>query len=771
MGAAVTIPAGKAVVLDVSPPRLASLTVQGRLTFAEKDLDLKADWIMLDGGTLEVGREGQPFAHRATLTLTDARPGENVMDMGDKLIGVMDGGHLELHGQPRLSWTRLAQTARVGSTALRLQTSPNWGPGDRLVLASTDFDAAQQETVTVRSVSGSTVTLTAPLKFMHFGEVQTFGGGTLDERAEVGLLTRNVTVQGSVERRNEAFGGQIMVMRGGQARVEGTELTRMGQAGLLRRYPLHFHMVGSARASYVRGNSLHDLFNRCLTLHGTNDLNVDGNVMTGTVGHCLFLEDGAETGNVITDNLVLGTRAPDSKKGEKAVLPSDTGFPGPSSYWISNPANTLRGNVAAGGDGVGFWYALAEHPTGLSRSEGIWPQRTPLTAFENNVAHSYVTAGLDVDHGPGADGYVNPTEYHPLRNPADEKSAAVPAYFDRFTAYKNRNSGAWFRGFNQVLRGAVLADNAVGVTFASSLNAMEGGLIVGESANVGTPPNWEKRGAEGRSLPLPQQADFPIRGFEFYDGTVRASGVTFANFLPSALRPAGALGYRRQNHYPLSPVNAAENLRFVEANRVYFETPLGEADGDKSATFLDLSGSVTGQAGRSVVASNPLLFDSSCTRRAEWNAYICDKPYGRLWLDDVERGGVGSVTLRRADGATAVLAGTPGASALFSTTAPARLNYTATLARGLPRHLRLGINDRVPGDWVRLDLAVPYEPVIYRDWWIDARSRLKRVSRQALDATNGEGYAWENGTLFLKLSVQPGRTYAALDLCRTNLCQ
>lgn len=767
-GETVTIPAGQSVVLDVTPPRLAGVTVQGRLSFADRDLGLSADWIMIHGGTLEVGREDRPFTRRATLTLTDAKPGENVMGMGDKLIGVMGGGRLELHGQPRLPWTRLAATARVGSASLRLAQAPDWRPGDRITVASTDFDAAQQETVTVRSVAGAVVTLRETLKFSHFGERQTYGGQAVDERAEVGLLTRNVTVRGDMSRGPAGFGGQIMAMDRSVVRVENTELTQMGQAGLVRRYPLHFHMLGSARSSYVRGSSLHTLYNRCLTLHGTNDVTVDRNVMSGTVGHCLFLEDGAETGNVITGNLVLGTRSADRAKGEKAVLPSDADHPGAASYWISNPANVLRGNVAAGGDGVGFWYALAERPTGLSRAAPLWPGRTPLGTFENNVAHSYVTAGLNVDHAPQANGAVEPTDYRPLRDPGNEKSAPAPAVFDRFTAYKNRWHGAWFRGFHQVLRGAVLADNAIGVTFASSENAMEGGLVVGETANVGSAPSWEKRGPGGRSLPLPQRAGFPIRGFEFYDGEVRARGVTFANFVPSALRQAGALGYRRQNAYPLNPGNAAEDLRFLDANRVYLEAP--QADGDKSAAFLDLSGSVTGEPGRYVVASSPLLFDASCTRRPEWNAYVCDKPYGRLWLDDVSGGGLGPVTLRRSDGASVVLTGTPGAT-LFSTTAPARTGYAAALTRGLPRHLRLGMNGRRAGDWVRLSLPAAAEPVIYRDWWIDPRSRLRRVALRDLDRTGGEAYAWEGGTLHLKLTVQPGRDNAVLDLCRTALCQ
>ena len=53
-GAAVTIPQDKTVLLDVSPPPLASLTVEGALTFDDKDLDLTAGYILVKG-TFRVG--------------------------------------------------------------------------------------------------------------------------------------------------------------------------------------------------------------------------------------------------------------------------------------------------------------------------------------------------------------------------------------------------------------------------------------------------------------------------------------------------------------------------------------------------------------------------------------------------------------------------------------------------------------------------------------------------------------------------------------------
>src|SRR5262247_3188186 len=47
-GAKVEIPSGKEVILDVSPPALSGITINGKLTFADKsDLTLTTEWAMV----------------------------------------------------------------------------------------------------------------------------------------------------------------------------------------------------------------------------------------------------------------------------------------------------------------------------------------------------------------------------------------------------------------------------------------------------------------------------------------------------------------------------------------------------------------------------------------------------------------------------------------------------------------------------------------------------------------------------------------------------
>ena len=94
-GQNVEIPKGKAILLDVSPPALGNLTINGTLVFDNKDLNLTARWIMVHG-RFEIGVPSALYTKKAVITLTG--PDEDVMGMGGKVLGVM-GGLLTIHGE------------------------------------------------------------------------------------------------------------------------------------------------------------------------------------------------------------------------------------------------------------------------------------------------------------------------------------------------------------------------------------------------------------------------------------------------------------------------------------------------------------------------------------------------------------------------------------------------------------------------------------------------------------------------------------------------
>ena len=143
--AVVTIEKDMNVVLDVSPPALHGLTINGKLSFADnKDLELTTEWIMVHG-ELEIGTEAKPHTRKATITLTDNVKDEDISGMGgtndrsDRGIMLM-GGTLNLHGDRKNTWTKLAKTADAGSNSIQVLNAAGWRVGDEIVLASTDFD-------------------------------------------------------------------------------------------------------------------------------------------------------------------------------------------------------------------------------------------------------------------------------------------------------------------------------------------------------------------------------------------------------------------------------------------------------------------------------------------------------------------------------------------------------------------------------------------------------------------------------------------------------
>ena len=612
-------------------------------------------------------------------------------DRSDRGIVLM-GGTLNLHGDRTNTWTKLASTANAGSTSIQVLNAAGWRVGDEIVLASTDFNPRQAERRTIAAISGNTITLDKKLDYMHFGKI-TFD---VDERGEVGLLTRNIKLQASADAEQSFFGGHVMAMGTSKMFVEGVEFNRMGQNLTLARYPIHWHLIGDAKGQYIRNAAIHDTYNRCVTVHGTNDLRVENNVTYNTVGHCFFLEDGIEHGNEFVHNLAIQTKCHTSKpcvptalgpsgesiargngqQSKDVLLPSDNTV---ASYWITNPDNTYRDNVAAGSDSNGFWMSLPEHPNGKFEgteiSRNTWPRNMSIREFKGNTAHSNYDAFM-MDRNIAANNTFGVTgNMHIAReNPADSRSKIVETVFQDLTAYKNRNGGFWGRGEMRTYRNIKSADNAIGYTQASGLaggasledpytSRVLDSLFVGETENIGNPTTDAEK-AYGRSLPKPELPDFPIRGYEYYDNRHDVVNTTFRNFEDNATRKTGALSYLLYTSFGVSSNNAIEKVKFENAKPVYFPPMQGNAkwandNGNSSAyrtaAIRDKDGSLG--AGPAYILINDGVNDSiatdtqACEIKPTWNAAVCKGDVGRLNVGGAGGGGRGAGPGRGGPGA------------------------------------------------------------------------------------------------------------------------
>ena len=68
------------------------------------------------------------------------------------------------------------------------------------------------------------------------------------------------------------------------ARISNVELTHVGQAFRLGRYPIHFHRNGDMPSSYVKECAIHQSFNRAVNIHSSNYLTVQANVIYNIMG-------------------------------------------------------------------------------------------------------------------------------------------------------------------------------------------------------------------------------------------------------------------------------------------------------------------------------------------------------------------------------------------------------------------------------------------------------------------------------------------------------
>jgi hypothetical protein len=354
------------VDIDVSPVLNAILLDGGSLIFPSVDNDpdhhrqFDANIIFVQNGYIEAGTEEEPYLSKLTITMHGKKYDPYVPTYGNKCIGVR-WATIDIHGIPRTpTWTSLETTAAAGENTIQLIEPVDWKVGEVIIITSTDFDRGHAEKKTITAVGGTTdkpiLTLNSALSHKHYAAIDYYGsaGDFIEIRAEVGLLTRNVVYRGDPETSSlNKYGAHIMVHSPGDetsvGRIEYAEFTDVGQAFQLGRYPIHFHMIGTVNKSYVRGNAVHQTYNRGTTIHGVQYLRVEWNVYYDTMGHTVFIEDAAETKNYIAYNLVVKVEPSHS------LLNTDST---PACFWITHPDNIFVGNHAAGSARYGFWFDI-----------------------------------------------------------------------------------------------------------------------------------------------------------------------------------------------------------------------------------------------------------------------------------------------------------------------------------------------------------------------------------------------------------------------------
>ena len=119
-------------------------------------------------------------------------------EAGNKLIANV--GIIKMFGKDRSRMSRLTAECQKGSSSCTVGIGLDWVAGDELGFAPTATQYLHYEVAVISSYNSSTgaLTLTAPLKFYHFGAAASTAADYqgIDMRGEVVLLTRNIVIEG-----------------------------------------------------------------------------------------------------------------------------------------------------------------------------------------------------------------------------------------------------------------------------------------------------------------------------------------------------------------------------------------------------------------------------------------------------------------------------------------------------------------------------------------------------------------------------------------------
>ena len=625
----VTIPAG--ITVELSSTQVAqTITVNGTLRVAgNTSVEMLVQWIMVMGpdALFEVGTVSDPFpaVYDFTLTLVGENTGSLMMAMGEKFLGAMNGGRIELHGAPKVSWTRLGNSVFDGETQLTTVDPVDWEVDDEIVVVSSrlNWTEAEQRTINAISSDGLTLSLNAALLSPHFSTLETHTRvtddktWTADMRAEVGVLTHNVKIQGDAASETDGFGGHIMIMPGSVGNASHVELYRMGQKGEVGRYPWHWHLLHeTGLGQSFKHSSVHRSFNRAITIHGTSFVHVEDNFFYDHIGHGVFLEDGSERYNSILNNVVVLSKRP--APGEE-VTPSDNQLNEvqnrtPASFWITNPNNIFEGNVAAGTEGTGYWFALPEAPmgasAGISLFDGIEPYREPLGSFVGNTAHSCMS-GFDIFDQLFPD--------HSIRKNAGWQESGEHLidgcvwYANDLAVYSGIGGGVGDKvtyTANLKFQDNVFVANATAIQLASYSQVVESAIV-----------------AHGQSNILSQTASL----YRIYDGAgqIHDCHLVGWNEPDTDYLKDGGAATKHTNHR-VSGITTDDGLAPRIDMRNY-DIPASPTDMTPQSlshprvwnmVLLDEDGSLTGTAGHSVVSNHPMMLVGDEAQPVNWvNAF------------------------------------------------------------------------------------------------------------------------------------------------------
>ncbi|KAL3886654.1 hypothetical protein ACJMK2_026634, partial [Sinanodonta woodiana] len=672
----VIIPEERWVVVDVEDLKFSTLEVKGTMELdnlsksngSYYDFKIEATYIIIQGGNFIGGWQANPLQGSAEITLvgnhsTPEFPTVDGTPVGSKVIGVF--GRLDLHGKNvSHTWTKLNMTANVGDSEINVQDDVDWKVGDSIVITPTSYNARETELFNITNISSTTITLSGALAYKHLAFSEILPSGKIIEmRAEVGLLTRNIKVIGSMNA--ESFGARIIVSTisengltfTGHAQFSNVEFVNTGQGGYLElddaRFSITFSDTGSVsdiNPSYVKECAFHDGFSPAIGLFGAHGMIIENNVIHHTVKHAI---------------------------------------------WTTSAKTTIRGNLVVLNNGTEGYEAAIEAL-----------EATDLTLIDNAVSAErmcYHVPGTECDSG-NTGNYINNIGHSCLigaglfPGDADVHSCTRLA---NFTLWKNHDYGLYYNNYPSTkLTDNVVIENGVNIfsmvvgpsslkhQYENKFAHVANTLIVGRTSSFDCSYNgllspsvemnggmvglvWTTFTSSANSAPVHPLAS--IVDYQAIGGTMH---VTFAHFQTSCSTQTDfAIATNEENddgNHPLI-IERATLVSVDEARKVFIHRPNFrkinpadcvdmDCDAKKKTVLIDLDGSFFGKQASiisqsefewgvnpvrglgdyripkelltdrvtgarlnvsSIAANRGIIRNENCTLSADWQAWLC----------------------------------------------------------------------------------------------------------------------------------------------------
>ena len=382
--------------------------------------------------------------------------------------------------------------------------------------------------------------------------------------------------------------------------------------------------------NYLTDSSIHDSHYRCVSIHGTSDVSVVGNVAFNVFGHCYYLEDGVEERNTLAHNLAAHIRTigrPAAGGGqtgevfyesEKLRNPSDSAAAG---FYITNARNWIYSNAASGG-WTGYSFPNLPLPVGAFRGFDFgWfnPQSRLELQFDGNTAHSAgiswvkgncLYVGGKLTHGKSGD-----LRYHTGRNARYSYNKDLSRGHNSFSNVKvflcRRGVNHWGENAeihryeaHDVMQGAVIFGSAY----------LHDGLIQATTTNRET-------GIKSRL------------GFQFYDTRTQTilNNLTFRGYV----RINGTAKYTNAVFSPMDHsdtfkpqgISAVQNIHFEGTDRsVVLDFPMEDSGASYMYNIVDFGGSLSGRGHTAIIGSHSNWWDLGCDCGIDkdFNVWVCD---------------------------------------------------------------------------------------------------------------------------------------------------